>query len=141
MSRVSAYVTAVVLVHLAFNVAHGLAHSRLQVGLTLAGSLFVAVVVLSLPLLAMALVWTRRKPLALMLLAASMSGALLFGLYHHFLVTSPDHVHAQPATAWGTAFVVTAWGLLITEALGIYIGIHFLRLAAPKKAPSPVKPT
>ena len=141
MSRVSACVTAVVLVHLAFNVAHGLAHGRLQVGLTLAGSLFVAVVVLSLPLIAMALVWTRRKSFGLLLLSASMFGSLLFGLYHHFLVTSPDHVHAQPATAWGIAFVVTAWGLLITEALGAYVGIHFLWLATSKKAPSPVEPT
>ena len=55
-----------------------------------------------------------------------MFGSLLFGLYHHFLVASPDHVRSQPASAWGIIFVVTAYLLLITEAIGAYVGVHFL---------------
>jgi len=48
---------------------------------------------------------------------------VLFGFYHHFLVASHDHVRLQPASAWGTTFVLTAYGLLITEAIGAYVGI------------------
>ena len=59
----------------------------------------------------------------------SMFGPLLFGLHHHFLVISPDHVHSQPASPWGTAFIFAAYGLLITEAFGTYVGIHFLWVA------------
>ena len=55
--------------------------------------------------------------------------SLLFGLYQHFLVISPDHVHSQPASLWGIAFIFTAYGLLITEAIGAYLGVHFLWIA------------
>jgi hypothetical protein len=85
--------------------------------------------VLILPLVATALVWTAKERLGLILLSLSMCGSLLFGLYHHFLVASPDHVRLQSASPWGIAFVLTAYGLLITEAIGAYVGIHFLWIA------------
>ena len=111
------------------NTAHGLGHRELRVGLDPQGSIFVIVVVLICPLLAMGLMWTAEKRLGLILLSLSMFGSLLFGFYHHFLVASPDHVRLQPASAWGIVFVLTAYGLLITEAIGAYLGIHFLWLA------------
>jgi hypothetical protein len=58
-----------------------------------------------------------------------MFGSLLFGFYHHFLVASPDHIHSQPSGGWGTTFVLTAYLLLITEAIGTYVGVHFLWIA------------
>ena len=129
VSRAAKYATAIVVAHLLVNIAHGLAHHDLQVGLPPSGSIFVIVVVLVCPLLAMGLVWTAKKRLGLILLSLSMFGSLLFGVYHHFLVASPDHVRSQPASAWGIIFVVTAYLLLITEAIGAYVGIHFLRTA------------
>ena len=87
------------------------------------------VVVLVSPLLAMVLVWTVTKRPGLILLSLSMFGSLLFGLYHHFLVASTDHVRSQPLSLWGNIFVLTAYGLLITEAIGAYVGIHFLWIA------------
>jgi hypothetical protein len=84
--------------------------------------------VLILPLVAMALLWTAQKRLGLILLSLSMFGSLLFGLYHHFLVISPDHVHSQPASPWGIAFILTAYGLLIMEAIGTYVGVHFSQM-------------
>ena len=92
------------------------------------------VVVLALPLIAMGLVWTTKKRLGLILLFVSMFGSLVFGWYHHFLLAGPDHVHAQSMNAWGTTFIVTAYGLLITEAIGASLGIHFLRRAALEPA-------
>ena len=126
MDRRAAYVTAIVGVHLLVNIAHALAHRELHVGLALPASIFVIVVVLIVPLLAMGLLWTAEKRLGLMLLSLSMSGSLLFGLYHHFLAMGPDHVDSQPWSPWGLAFGLTAYGLLITEAVGTCAGIHFL---------------
>lgn len=130
MSRAAKYATAIVVaIHLLINVVHGVAHRELHVGLSPSGSIFVIAVVLILPLVAMALVWTTKKRIGLILLSLSMFGSLLFGFYHHFLVASPDHVRLQPASAWGIAFVLTAYGLLITEAIGAYLGVHFLWIA------------
>ena len=129
VSRAASYATAIVVAHLLVNIAHGLAHRQLGVGLSAPNSIFVIMVVLILPLVAMALVWTAQERLGLLLLSLSMLASLLFGLYHHFLVISPDHVHSQPASPWGIAFIFTAYGLLITEAIGTYVGIHFLWIA------------
>ena len=129
VSRPAKYATVIVVAHLLVNIAHGLAHHELRVGLDRPASVFVIVVVLVGPLLAMALVWTTKKRIGLILLSLSMFGSLLFGFYHHFLVASPDHVSLQPASAWGIAFVLTAYELLITEAIGAYVGIHFLWIA------------
>ena len=129
VNRSAKYATAVVVAHLLVNIAHGLAHRELRVGLTPSGLVFVIVVVLIFPLLAMGLIWTAKKRLGLILLSLSMFGSLVFGLYHHFLAVSPDHVHLQPSSPWGKSFVLTAYLLLITEAIGTYVGFHFLRIA------------
>jgi hypothetical protein len=96
VNRSTNYVTAIVVAHLLVNIAHGLAHRELRVGLDPSASIFVIVVVLVSPLLAMVLVWTTKKRLGLILLSLSMFGSLLFGLYRHFLVASPDQMRSQP---------------------------------------------
>jgi hypothetical protein len=136
MNQPAKYVTAIIVAHLLVNVAHGLAHRELLVGLVPLDVTFVIIVILISPLLAMGLVWTAWKRLGLFLLSLSMFGSFLFGWYHHFLAVSPDHVHSQPQNAWGLTFVLTAYGLLITEAIGTYVGIHFLRFE--KVVPSKV---
>jgi hypothetical protein len=129
MNSAAKHTTAIVVAHLLVNIAHGLAHQELGVGLSPPDSIFVIVVILIAPLLAMMLLWTAKKRLGLILVSLSMFGSLLFGLYHHFIVISRDHVHSQPANPWGIAFVLTAYGLLIAEAIGTYVGIHFLWVA------------
>ena len=129
MSRAASYATAIVVAHLLVNIAHGLAHRELHLGLAPPASILVIVVVLISPLIAMALLWTAAKRLGFFLLSLSMFGSLLFGLYYHFLAVSPDHIHSQPSGGWGTTFVLTAYLLLITEAIGTYVGVHFLRIA------------
>jgi hypothetical protein len=129
VNRSAKYATAIVVAHLLVNIVHGLAHRELRVGLAPPASIFVVVVVLVFPLIAMALLWTAEKRLGLILLSLSMFGSLLFGLYHHFLAVSPDHIHSQPSGGLGTTFVLTAYLLLITEAIGTYVGVHFLRIA------------
>ncbi len=102
MNRSAMYATAIVVAHLLVNIVHGLAHSELHVGLAPLASIFVIVVVLVFPLIATGLLWTAKKQLGLILLSLSMLGSLLFGLYHHFLAVSPDHIHSLPSGGWGT---------------------------------------
>jgi hypothetical protein len=87
---------------------------------------FVIAVILLAPLLALVLLWTSQKRLGLFLLTVSMAASGVFGLYHHFLVRGEDHVSAQPPGPAGTAFVVTSYLLLLTEALGTVLGLYFL---------------
>ncbi len=129
MNRSAKHATAIIVAHLLVNIVHGLAHRELRVGLAPLASIFVIVVVLIFPLIAMALLWTAEKRLGLILLSLSTFGSLLFGLYHHFLALGPDHVHSQPPSPWGIPFVLTAYLLLITEAIGTYVGVHFLWIA------------
>lgn len=129
MSQAAKWTTGIVLAHLLVNIAHGFAHRELQVGLPPSGSAFVIVVVLILPLVSMMLLWTGQKRLGLILLSLSMFASLLFGLSHHFLAVTPDHIHSQPSSGWGTTFILTAYLLLIMEAIATYVGIHFLWIA------------
>ena len=108
------------------DLVHGAAHRELRIDLSAAETLFVALVILLGPLLAMGLLWTRMRSLGLALLALTMAGSLVFGLYHHFVAMGPDHVGAQAAGFWGTTFGVTAALLFLAEALGTYVAVRFL---------------
>src|SRR5258707_10618201 len=90
--------TAVVLTHLAINIAHGRAHDGGQVPLTAAGMLFVYVVILAVPLVGLG-VWRWQPRLGGWVVAASMSGALGFGLINHFIIDGPDPL-PHVAAAW-----------------------------------------
>jgi hypothetical protein len=127
VNRANKYVTGLVLVHLSINIIHGAAHRELHVNLPLAGMLFVIIVILLCPLLAAALLWSSQKRLGLLLLTVSMAASSVFGLYNHFLVRGGDQVSAQPPGPPGTVFVVTAYLLFLTEALGAALGFYFLR--------------
>jgi hypothetical protein len=127
INRPAQYVTLIVAIHLLITMAHGIAHRELQIGLPPAGNVFVGLVIVIAPLIAARLAWSRRQPLGLGLLTLSMLASLLFGLYHHFVAEGTDHVHSQPAGSWGTTFIFTAYGLMVTEAIGTWVGLHFLR--------------
>lgn len=113
--------SAVVLVHLAINIAHGQAHEGAQVPLSFAAGLFVYIVILAGPLAGLALsVW--RPVAGAWLVAATMAGALVFGLINHFIIAGPDHV-GHVAAEWRTLFGVTAALLLVSEAAGVATAI------------------
>ena len=89
----------------------------IRLGLAPFASIFISVVVLIILLIAMALLWTAEERLGLILQSLSIFGSFLFGLYHHFLAVSPDHVLAA-SDCRGVAFVLTAYLLLITQGGG-----------------------
>jgi len=89
-------ITGLVIVHLVASIWHGDAHTRLAIALPPEKNIFVYVVILIAPLVALILVWTRYSTIGLWVLALSMVGALLFGAYHHYVMVSPDNIGHLP---------------------------------------------
>jgi hypothetical protein len=127
MSRPVIAATAAVAGHALVVVLHGLAHQRVPVPTTADQSLFVLIVIVLGPLVALALLATRYRRTGAMLLAASMAASLVFGVYHHFIAAGPDNVISVPADPWGTLFRATAILLALTEGLGWLAGSRALR--------------
>ncbi|MGH9745794.1 MAG: hypothetical protein ACRD59_06755 [Candidatus Acidiferrales bacterium] len=119
----------IVLIHLALNIIHGMAHGRLAIGLDAFQKLFVAIVILVAPLLAAYLIWKGRLRDGGALLAISMAGALLFGVYFHFVLPGPDHVtHINLPLSFDMRdiFDVTAVLLALFECLGVLAGVRLI---------------
>jgi hypothetical protein len=114
--------TGIVLAHLAISIVHGAAHQELHIELDTLQKLFVLVIITICPLAAMVLLWTRYQRAGALLLAFSMFGSLVFGVWNHFVVAGPDHV-----TAVSSLFGATAVLLAVTEAGGISVGLAALR--------------
>ena len=120
-------ITIAVLGHLAVSVLHGYAHTELAVALNSWQKVYVLVVITLSPLIALILLWLRRTRPGLVLLALSMAGSLIFGIYFHYIEISPDHVsHLPPGHAQGL-FRATALLLGITEAFGVIVALIGLR--------------
>jgi hypothetical protein len=83
---VAKYATAIVLAHLGVSLVHGAAHAELHLGLDTIQKLFVLVIITICPIAAMVLFWTAYRRAGALLLALSMSGALIFGVWNHFMV-------------------------------------------------------
>jgi hypothetical protein len=115
--------TTVVVIHEIVVVLHGLAHQIVPVPLSLLQSLFVGIVIVLSPILAAVLLWTPFEQSGRWLFLGSMTGALLFGIYNHFVVISPDHISQVPFENWGMIFQITAFLLLLTEGIGSGVGI------------------
>jgi hypothetical protein len=113
--------TTIVLLHFAINIVHGSAHAGAQVRLSRAGALFVYTVILAAPLAGLAL-WRWRPVLGGWTVAASMFGALAFGLINHFILDGADHV-SRVGAEWRQLFGATAVLLLVCEAAGTAAGI------------------
>jgi hypothetical protein len=116
-----AWVTIAVLAHLIVVLLHGQAHTRLDVGLSNWQNLYVLVVIVLVPVVALLLSFTRYFRAGLWLLLASMLGSLLFGACYHYIIISPDHVAHLPAGEARSLFRVTAALLLITETFGVIV--------------------
>ena len=119
--------TLSVLAHLVVSIIHGRAHEGLAVGLSSWQNMYVMIVIVIAPLIAMMLIWTRLARPGLVLLVISMAGALIFGVVYHYVVISPDHVsHLPPGDAQGL-FRTTALLLVLTELFGVVVGLLGLR--------------
>ena len=124
LSRIA--VSGLVLAHLWIVVGHGEAHDALGVGLPPLETFFVYAVILTLPLLGAAATWTRYLVPALWVVALSFAGATVFGVYHHYILVSPDniaHLPEGPAPV-REAFVSSAGYLALIELVASGVALY-----------------
>ncbi|OUL32023.1 hypothetical protein BV378_00375 [Nostoc sp. RF31YmG] len=126
--------TAIAIIHAIANGLHGLAHIEIPVALSVLQSSFVAIVIFLVPIIAAVLLWTQFYYIGSWLLLSSITGSLLFGIYNHFIVISPDHVSQVAFAGWGMLFQITAILIVITDALGCWISVWALKtIQQPEK--------
>ena len=111
--------TLLVLLHFAVLVAHGGAHSHLNIGVSTWQKAFIAMVIFVAPLIATLMLWTRVRKPGVILLGLSLAGSLVFGVSYHFLIAGPDNTLGPYHSAWGSAFRATAVLLALIEAAGL----------------------
>lgn len=117
----TAWLAALVMAHLVVAVVHGVAHGGAHVPLSTAALAFVIVVIQIGPLVGLAL--TRVQPRGgAAVVAASMAGALLFGVVNHFVLPGSDNV-VQIHAEWRALFSSTAVLLVLTEAGATVVGV------------------
>lgn len=119
-------VSVFVIIHHGVALAHDNAHNQIEVLLTPSQSLFVYTFILLLPIAAVILVWTRFAAISPVLLAVSMAGALIFGVYHHYILISPDNIAHLPVGTeqQHSQFVSTAHLLSILQLLGAVLAAY-----------------
>jgi hypothetical protein len=119
---------AVVVFHFVVVVLHSIAHEVLSVKASPAQLAFIIPVIIVAPVAAGVIIRRFEKP-GMMLLAASMIGSFVFGVYYHFIADTIDHVahvsHLEPAL-WSQMFQLTAYLLAIAELLGTAVGFVWL---------------
>ena len=112
--------------HFAVLLAHGSAHSHLNIGVSTWQKAFIAVVIFVVPLIAMLMLWTRVRKLGVILLGLSLAGSLVFGASYHFVIAGPDNPPGPYHSDWESAFRATAVLLALIEASGLAWCIRLL---------------
>ena len=127
--------TTLVLIHLIAILWHGDAHTTLAIELPALKNVFVYVVIVAGPMAGTTLIWTRFSALGACLVAVSMVGALMFGVYHHYVLVSPDNIAHLPSGA-ATAhaqFIDSAALIAIIELGSALVGFFALGAAHAAK--------
>jgi hypothetical protein len=122
-NKIKALAAAIVVAHAAIAVVHGAAHTRLEIDMSRLSDMFIIIVIMIGPFVALGLIIAGRLQAGYWLLFATMAGSLLFGAWNHFVVESPDHVAHVAEGTWGTIFQFTAYLLSLSEAAGCAIGV------------------
>lgn len=107
--------TLLVTLHLLAVLGHGMAHSQLHIQPSPWQRIFIAVVIVIGPVLAMALLWTRLKRMGFALLLITMTASLLFGVAYHFVVPGSDNALDLHNGHWESVFRMTATWLAVIE--------------------------
>jgi hypothetical protein len=113
----------IILLHLLISTVHGIAHLRLGITLNTFQSTYVLLVITLAPILAAVLLWARRVRAGFVLLALSMAGSLVFGLYWHYVAESPDNVFHLHEGTLQYLFRSTALLLAVSEMCGVVAGL------------------
>lgn len=114
-----------VVLHLLITTPHSLAHTNLHIAMEAWQNIYIFLVILIAPIVAALFIW-KRKPSGFVILALSMIGSFVFGVYYHFVATGADNVFTLPVSSWTLTFQLSAWLLAITElaaAVVAFLGI------------------
>lgn len=118
----------VIAFHFLIVLLHSIAHEVLAVKATPAQLSFIIPVILVAPVVA-GFILAKHFKTGMVLMATSMLGSFVFGVYYHFIADTIDHVshvaHLQPAF-WSQMFQATAYLLAISEFLGVVVGSIWL---------------
>ena len=117
---------ALILIHLVVSTLHGWAHQAAIVKLTSFGYVYVTIVITLGPLVAAGFLVTRKQKTGALLLALSMCGSFIFGVWYHFLSNTTDNV-TQVHGPWHSTFLWTAIALAVIELAGTVIGFGMFR--------------
>lgn len=126
MKKAMLTITAVMLLHAVVVILHGTAHWQIPIPIPLEHKLFVGLVIILAPLLAVELLWNQVYWSGTTLFLISMAGALWFALYNHFWHLGSDHISEMPANLWGRIFQVTVLLLAACETAGCLMGVWTL---------------
>jgi hypothetical protein len=116
--------------HLAVATLHGEAHRVLHIGLSPFQLAFVIVVIILAPIVAALLLLLKRIHAGAFTLTISMFGSLIFGVWHHYIVISPDHISQVwylPERYWSMMFQMTSAALAVIGVFGTAVGLRLLR--------------
>jgi hypothetical protein len=112
-------IAALAAVHLAVTLWHSGAHSELAIGLPPLKLAYAYAVIVIAPPIGAALLWTRFARLGLWIFFLAMVGSLLFAIYHHYILVSPDNIaHLPEGTPEAHARFVNSAGLSALLELG-----------------------
>jgi hypothetical protein len=118
----------IVAIHFVVVVLHSIAHQLLSVNASPAQLAFIFPVIIVAPVVA-GFMLPKFEKFGTVLLAASMLGSFVFGVYYHFIVDTIDHVahvaQLEPHR-WSQMFVASSYLLAITELLGAVVGLMLL---------------
>ncbi len=121
-------ISTLVIIHLIATLWHGDAHSTLGIDLPTLKILYVYAVILAAPIVSVILVWTRFIVFGAGLFAFSMAGAVVFGVYHHYVLLSPDNIAHLPTglAEAHSQFIESAALIAIIELLSALLGFFVL---------------
>jgi len=124
----AAVVTLLIAVHHAIAYIHGGAHTDLAIVMSVFQNAFIYFVILLVPLAGAVLTWMSRPRIGLWAVIIGMAGALIFGVIHHYMIASPDHIAHLPAatpTVHDT-FIWTAGAMAMLEGVCAMVAAYFL---------------
>lgn len=113
-----------VLLHAVIVIPHSIAHSLLHIQMVAWQRIFILVVIVIAPIVSAVLLWREIKS-GFILLAFSMGGAFLFGLYYHFMAAGPDNVASLNAHSvmLSLTFQLSAVLLALIELAASVVGL------------------
>ena len=116
----------VVILHLIVVCPHSIAHRLMHIEMSTWQNIYIALVILVAPIAAGVLLW-RRFRLGFIVLALSMAGSFVFGVYYHFIVAGPDNALSLHPHAWSQAFLISAALLAVVELAGVVVGLFGIK--------------